>query len=115
MPPFPTTRAEISRSRLTGNFRRLRALAQRSGSDLLAVVKADAYGHGVSLCAPWLVEAGATWLGVTSAQEAVAVRRLCPETPILIMSGLQREDAAVFARCAARRDRLGSRASGYSG
>ena len=58
-------------------------------------MKADAYGHGVSLCAPWLVEAGATWLGVTSVQEGVAVRRLCPEPRILIMTGLETSDAAV--------------------
>ena len=98
MAPQPITRAEISRSRLTGNFLRLRSLAQRSSysdrCDLLAVVKAEAYGHDVKLCAPWLVEAGATWLGVTSVEEGLAVRRLCPEVRILVMSGLQSSDAA---------------------
>lgn len=92
MPPSPITKAEISRARLVGNFQRLRTLV-RSGSgaeacDLLAVVKADAYGHGLSLCAPWLVEAGANWIGVTSVQEGVAARRVCPDTDILVMSGI---------------------------
>lgn len=96
MPPFPTTRAEISRSRLLRNFERLRALARgESGAehcDLLAVVKADAYGHGISLCAPWLVEGGAEWLGVTSAEEGVALRKICPQVRILVMRGPLHEE-----------------------
>jgi alanine racemase len=104
MPPPPVTRAEISRSRLVGNFERLRALVRATpGGErcgLLAVVKADAYGHGLSLCAPGLVEAGAEWIGVTSVQEGVAARRLCPETKILVMSGILpgEEDALLDAR-----------------
>ena len=93
MPPSPITRAEISRSRLTENFLRLRSLARQSGGDALAVVKADAYGHSVSLCAPWLMQSGAEWLGVTSVQEGVAVRRLCPRARILVLSAFQREHA----------------------
>jgi alanine racemase len=90
MPPFPTTRAEISRSRLIANFSRLRSLVRRASpaADLLAVIKADAYGHGIAHCAPWLVEAGADWLGVTSPEEGVAVRQLCPGARILVMRGL---------------------------
>ena len=94
MPPSPITRAEISRSRLVENFQRLRSLARSNTNDercdLLAVVKADAYGHGLALCAPWLAEAGAKWLGVTSVEEGVAVRRLCPQACILVMRGLLR-------------------------
>ncbi len=79
--------AEISRSRLISNFKKLQAVAAPHAG-LLAVVKADAYGHGVPLCAPWLAEAGAEWLGVTSVEEGVAVRRLCPQARILGMCGL---------------------------
>ena len=79
--------AEISRSRLISNFKKLQAVAAPHAG-LLAVVKADAYGHGVPLCAPWLAEAGAEWLGVTSIEEGVAVRRLCPQARILGMCGL---------------------------
>jgi alanine racemase len=96
MPPYPITRAEISRTRLVENFRELRSLARRGSygnrRDLLAVVKADAYGHGVGLCAPWLVEAGAQWLGVTSVGEGTLVRRGSPEARILVMCGLQAAD-----------------------
>lgn len=94
-----TTRAEISRSRLVENFARLRSLAQRTSGDrcdLLAVVKADAYGHSIALCAPWLAEAGAAWLGVTSVAEGVAARQLCNQARILVMSGLQPGEAAAL-------------------
>jgi alanine racemase len=92
----PVTRVEISRSRLLANFKYLRSLLPTSGDrkrvgetyDLLAVVKANAYGHGLSPCAPWLVQAGAKWLGITSVEEGVALRRLCPNVRILVMRGL---------------------------
>lgn len=97
MPPFPITRAEISRSRLTKNFERLCAQARSAPGtercELMAVVKANAYGHGLALCAPWLVETGAAWIGVTSVQEGVEARRLCPDTNILVMCGLLPDEA----------------------
>ena len=78
--------AEISRSRLAANYRALQSVAAPH-ADLLAVVKADAYGHGVTLCAPWLVEAGAQWLGVTSVEEGLLVRKHCPQARILVLCG----------------------------
>jgi alanine racemase len=84
--------AEVSRGRLLHNFRTLRALAGPEIA-LIAVVKANAYGHGATLCAPWLAEAGAEWLGVTCLQEALAVRAVCPQARILVMSGLWNGEA----------------------
>lgn len=99
MLPSPVTRVEISRSRLIGNFQYLRSLLSAgesqkrnaepaSTTDLLTVVKANAYGHGLSPCAPWLVQAGAQWLGITSVEEGISLRRLCPNVHILVMRGL---------------------------
>ena len=48
--------------------------AARLPVELLAIVKADAYGHGLALCAPAAVRAGAKWLGVTSVEEGIAAR-----------------------------------------
>ena len=76
--------AEISRSRLLANLQSLRALAAPH-AEILSVVKADAYGHSVSLCAPWLVQAGVQWLGVTSVEEGIAVRARCPQANILVL------------------------------
>lgn len=78
---------EISTCALEENLRFLRSLAP-AGVELMAVVKADAYGHSLSLCAPALTRAGTTWLGVTSVEEGVAARALCPHARILVLGGL---------------------------
>ncbi|MET8117082.1 alanine racemase [Streptomyces prasinus] len=65
-------RAEIDLGALRANVRSLRAHA--SGAALMAVVKADAYGHGALACARAAVEAGAAWLGTATPQEALALR-----------------------------------------
>jgi alanine racemase len=89
---------EISRDNLIANYLELCAVAHRhlsSASDeatdaptILAVVKANAYGHGMTECARILHEAGAEWLGVTSVEEAVCARSICPSAKILVMSGI---------------------------
>ena len=58
----------ISKQALQKNFRAVQATAGRDAV-VLAVVKADAYGHGAALCAPVLAEAGATWFGVSDVAE----------------------------------------------
>lgn len=65
-------RAEIDLDALRSNVRTLRARA--SGAALMAVVKADAYGHGAVPCARAALEAGADWLGTATPQEALALR-----------------------------------------
>jgi alanine racemase len=78
---------EINTRALEDNFRLLSALAAPH-AELLAIVKANAYGHGLSACAPAAVRAGTRWLGVTSVEEGVAARALCPEARILVISGV---------------------------
>ncbi|GHH13595.1 alanine racemase [Streptomyces lanatus] len=65
-------RAEIDLAALRANVRTLRALAP--GAALMAVVKSDAYGHGAVPCARAAVEAGATWLGTATPEEALVLR-----------------------------------------
>ncbi|WP_405843208.1 alanine racemase [Streptomyces sp. NBC_01518] len=65
-------RAEIDLGALRANVRTLRALAP--GAALMAVVKSDAYGHGAVPCARAAVEAGATWLGTATPEEALDLR-----------------------------------------
>ncbi|MCM1937883.1 alanine racemase [Streptomyces sp. G3] len=65
-------RAEIDLAALRANVRALRERAP--GAALMAVVKADAYGHGALPCARAAVEAGASWLGTATPQEALALR-----------------------------------------
>lgn len=65
-------RAEIDLAALRANVRTLRALAP--GAAFMAVVKADAYGHGMVPCARAAIEAGATWVGTATPDEALALR-----------------------------------------
>lgn len=74
-------RAEIDLAALRANVRVLRARA--SGAHLMAVVKADAYGHGAIPCARAALEAGATWLGTATPQEALALRAAGLEAPMM--------------------------------
>jgi len=77
---------EISTRAIEDNYRFLANLAG-SQVELLAIVKADAYGHVLKLCAPAVVSAGARWLGVTSVEEGIEARRLCPDARILVIGG----------------------------
>jgi alanine racemase len=78
---------EIRARSLEENYRLLRSLAAGQ-AELLAIVKANAYGHSLELCAPAAVRAGARWLGVTSVEEGVAARALCPEPKVLVIGGI---------------------------
>ena len=64
---------EIQTRFLEDNYRFLCTLTA-SQAELLAIVKANAYGHSLSLCAPAVVRAGARWLGVTDVDEGVAAK-----------------------------------------
>jgi alanine racemase len=96
---------EISEERLKANYE---TLVRVAGDDVavLAVVKADAYGHGAALCAPVLARAGVEWLGVTDAEEGATVRAALTasgisaqrQPKIMVMSGLLREDAEAIVQ-----------------
>ena len=84
---------EISTSAFASNYQFLDSLALfpslvHPNAELLAIVKADAYGHSLAACAPAAVRAGARWLGVTSVEEALAARQICPHERILVMGGI---------------------------
>ena len=56
------------------------------GCQLMAVVKADAYGHGVIECAKAAISGGASWLGVATVDEGVRLRDAGFDVPILVLS-----------------------------
>lgn len=70
-PPNARCWAEIDRSALDHNVHVLTSY----GSQIMAVVKADAYGHGVSLVAPLLLEMGIRHFGVATVTEGIQIRR----------------------------------------
>ena len=75
---------EVDLGAVRGNVRALRELARPAV--LLAVVKADAYGHGAVPVARAALEAGAIWLGVALVEEGVALRAAGIDAPILVLS-----------------------------
>ncbi|MFI5754216.1 alanine racemase [Streptomyces sp. NPDC051569] len=66
-------RAEVDLAALRGNVRALRSRTG-PGTALMAVVKSDAYGHGMVPVARAALDAGATWLGTATPHEALALR-----------------------------------------
>ncbi|WP_208765371.1 alanine racemase [Streptomyces albidochromogenes] len=74
-------RAEIDLAALRANVRALRARA--AGAQLMAVVKSDAYGHGAVRCARAALDAGATWLGTATPDEALALRAAGFDGPLM--------------------------------
>ncbi len=81
--PRPT-HAEIDLAALGHNFQEVRRTVG-DDCDILAVVKADAYGHGVAGIAPALAGAGADIFGVALVEEGGELRRLNIEQPILVL------------------------------
>ncbi|MFD7154038.1 alanine racemase [Kribbella sp. NPDC059898] len=61
----------------------VRSFRERVPQQLMAVVKADAFGHGAVPVARAAVEAGASWLGVAHAAEALQLRAAGLQVPIL--------------------------------
>ncbi len=76
----------ISRQQLAQNYRSVRAVSGE-GVAVMAVVKANAYGHGAVEVAKVLVAEGVEWLAVSAVKEGVTLRRAGIEKPILVMSG----------------------------
>lgn len=78
------TTAMIDLPALASNVDQLRAMAP--DSKLMAVVKADAYGHGLERCLPAL--AGADMLAVATLNEARSIRKRNANAPILLLEGV---------------------------
>jgi alanine racemase len=75
---------EIDLTRVNYNVRQLRSLLEPS-TDLMAVVKADAYGHGANHVARMALAAGASSLAVAIVQEGINLRRNNITAPILLL------------------------------
>lgn len=75
---------EIDLAALSHNVQQLRQLLSPK-TQLMAVVKADAYGHGAVTVAQVALESGATWLGVATIPEGIELREAGITAPILVL------------------------------
>lgn len=78
---------EIDLAALRHNVRQLVAHLQGQAT-LMAVVKADAYGHGAVTVAREALRAGARWLGVATVPEGMELRQAGIQAPILVMGAI---------------------------
>ncbi len=75
--------AEIDLAAIAGNFREIKKIT--NNKKVIAVVKADAYGHGSEAVAKRLVESGADFLSVAFCDEAKALRLAGIKAPIIVL------------------------------
>ncbi len=76
---------EIDLSALAQNLATLQQACP--SSQIMGVVKANAYGHNVSLIAPALWQAGVRYFGVATLAEAHYLRELCPQAEMILLLG----------------------------
>ena len=91
----PAGEAVVDLDAVRHNVRRLRTIAEPA--ELMVVVKADGYGHGMLPCARAARQAGAGWLGVAFVAEALALRAAGDTGPILAWLAAPGEDFAAAA------------------
>ncbi|MEC4894584.1 MAG: alanine racemase [Oscillatoria sp. PMC 1051.18] len=78
---------EIDLEALANNVRQVKGILQPE-TELMAVVKADAYGHGAVRVAQTVLRAGASWLAVATLQEGVELREAGILAPIVILGAI---------------------------
>lgn len=99
---------EVSAERLRANVAAIRQVAGAE-AEILAVIKADAYGHGAAVVAPVLAEVGVQWFGVGDVEEGVRLRTTfdCEDQAsgrgdcvhVVVMCGMEAKDAARMLTC----------------
>ena len=84
----------INLDALASNFA---AIQQRVGSaKVMAIVKANAYGHGLVACSRFLQQQGANYFGVAFIEEAIELRNAGITIPILVLGGVVQEQISLF-------------------
>lgn len=89
--------AEIDLRAVGDNLGEVRKLL-RPSCQIMAVVKADGYGHGAIEVAKAAVRAGATWLGVATLEEGLALRRAGIKAQVLVLGPTAASDLSAAAK-----------------
>lgn len=89
---------EINLSRVKNNLQAIQEKIKGS-AQIMAVVKADAYGHGLVPVARELIHQGVSALGVGSLEEALEIRKkVSPSIPVILLLGLRSEEIGICLR-----------------
>ncbi len=89
---------DVDVTALEGNLAKIRERLAGSPAKVMAVVKADAYGHGAVGVSRALEGAGVDWLGVALLEEGAEIRRAGVDLPILVLGTARPEKIALYAR-----------------
>ena len=95
---YRTNYVEIDLEAVRHNARQMLARLSE-GTRLMAVVKADAYGHGAVQVAQAALEAGASALAVAIPEEGECLRAAGIAAPILVLGGIEPDAAGAVVRC----------------
>ena len=95
--PGRATRAVVDLDAIAGNLRQFRSAVSGS-AQLMAVVKANAYGHGAVMTARAALRAGADHLAVATVDEGLALRHAQINAPVLVLGPIDPSEAARAVR-----------------
>jgi alanine racemase len=90
------TQVEVDLGRIAENFAAVRAHVGRAR--VMAILKANAYGHGLIAVAKRLVDCGADYLGVAFLEEGILLRKEGIRAPILVLGGIAGEQIPLFLK-----------------
>ena len=91
------TWVEVDLDVVAHNLKTIRGALQGDAM-IMAVVKADAYGHGMAEVAAVALESGVEWLGVTTLEEGMSLREAGFEAPVLLLGITEPEDAELVVK-----------------
>lgn len=90
---MPDTLLHINLKNLKENIKTLKASGNVKNKSIIAVVKSDAYGHGLDRISQTLAEEGIKFFGVADIHEAGIVLKNAPASKVLLLKGVSEADA----------------------
>jgi alanine racemase len=90
------THLQVDCGRICANYQQLKAHA--NGAKVMAILKANAYGHGLLEVAQALESQGADYFGVAYVEEGVLLRKTGVETAILVLGGIIGDQIPIFIK-----------------
>ena len=94
----PNAWIELNLETLCHNLAAVRS-ALSASSQIILVVKANAYGHGMTVIAAKAFECGVRWFLVATLEEATTLREVVPEANILLLGAVWAADVPEISRC----------------